>query len=246
MEVHTSFITDVGRKRKANEDSFLSNDWLGLYLVADGMGGHSCGDVASQTAVEVIKGKVEMAQKNGSLKKSPSEVLVEAIKLGNQAVWELSSKMPGCRSMGTTVSGLIFGDTSFFTANVGDSRIYRIRDNTITQLTTDHSLVEEQIAMGTLTREQARTSPVKNVITRALGLSENVEVDTAEFEFNSGDYILLCTDGLNGMVEDEEILKIIRNSGEESLNAAASKLIELANLNGGSDNVTAVLLRIDK
>ena len=242
MEIISSFASDTGRKRKANEDSVLSNDWLGLYLVADGMGGHSCGDVASQTALEVARGKVELAKKNGNLDKDPCKVLLESIELANRAVFELAQGMPNCRSMGTTVTGLVLNGDKLFTGNVGDSRVYRIRDSAMEQLTRDHSLVEEQIALGTITKEQARTSPVRNVITRALGLKETVEVDLTEHDIRDGDFILACSDGLTGMVPDEEILATVLERGSENLNAATTELIELANLNGGTDNITVILL----
>ncbi|MCK4739483.1 MAG: Stp1/IreP family PP2C-type Ser/Thr phosphatase [Deltaproteobacteria bacterium] len=243
MELISSFLTDTGRKRKANEDSGLAADWLGLYVVCDGMGGHSCGDVASQTAIEVIKGSIENAKKKGTLETKPCEVFVDAIKLGNRAVWELSQGMPKCASMGTTMAGVLIHGNTFFTAHVGDSRVYRIRGGKIEPLTRDHSLVEEQIALGTLKREDARNSPVKNVITRAMGLNAEVKVETAQFEALAGDFILICSDGLNGMITDETIEEVINKNTTDTLNATTAELIELANLNGGTDNITVVLLK---
>jgi protein phosphatase len=242
MEIISSYATDIGRKRKMNEDSVLANDWLQLYIVADGMGGHSCGDVASQTAIEVINGRVEMAKKKERLEKKPKETLVDAVCLANTALWELSREMPGCDSMGTTVAGVIVLGETLYVAHVGDSRVYRIRDEGIEQITTDHSLVEEQIALGQITREDAKTSPVRNVITRAMGLKEDVEVETSEHKLQDGDFILICSDGLNGMIDDELMLEIVLRKGRENLNSAMIELIEAANLNGGTDNITVVLL----
>ncbi|MFZ3072058.1 MAG: Stp1/IreP family PP2C-type Ser/Thr phosphatase [Thermodesulfobacteriota bacterium] len=241
MEVVSAFITDRGRKRKLNEDSFLANDWLGVYVVCDGMGGHACGDVASQSAVEVLKAKLELAKK-GNRKVSPAKSFLDAVQLANRAVWEMSSGAAACRSMGTTIAAVMVLDDTCVVAHVGDSRVYRIRDGAIAQLTRDHSLVEEEVMMGIITKAEAKTSSKRNVITRALGLKEEVEIESKEYEIKKGDFLLLCSDGLTGMVEDEDILKIIMSEGAGNLNKAVSILIEHANLNGGDDNITAVLL----
>lgn len=243
MVILSSFVTDTGRKRKSNEDSVLSNDWLGLYLVADGMGGHSCGDVASQTVLEVMRAKVEMDQKKGLLEdeRNALKCFTGAIQLANQAVWELSAKMTKCRSMGTTLVGTLICNDILHIANVGDSRIYRIRGNAIEQITRDHSLVEDEIELGVLTREEARTSPKRNIITRAMGLNKEVKIDTQLQNIADKDFLLICSDGLTGMMEDSDILKIVSTCGED-LNKATAELVELANLNGGDDNITVILL----
>lgn len=244
MEVTGSFGTDTGRKRDANEDAFLSNDWMRLYLVADGMGGHSSGEVASQTTVDVIKASMERAKKSGRLEKEPVECFVDSIRLANTAVWEIGTNSPQCKGMGTTIAGVVvIDDESFLAAHVGDSRVYRVRGEEMEQITRDHSLVEEQIALGYLKREDARTSNVKNVITRALGLGEEVDIETHVHDIEDRDMVLLCSDGLTDMVEDKEILETIL---EEAKNGtpknAVNGLIELANLAGGKDNITALLL----
>jgi protein phosphatase len=243
MVILSSFATDTGRKRKANEDSVLANDWLGLYLVADGMGGHSCGDVASQTVLEVMRAKIEIDQKKGLLEDETTALksFTDAIRLGNRAVWELSAKMTKCRAMGTTLVGALICNDILHVANVGDSRIYRLRGGTIEQITRDHSLVEDEIELGVLTREEARTSPKRNIITRAMGLKEEVKIDTQVHDIVGEDFLLICSDGLTGMVEDSEILKVVTASGE-NLNKATAELIEHANLNGGDDNITIILL----
>lgn len=244
MEINSSFATDVGRKRKVNEDSVLSNDWLKLYVVADGMGGHSFGDVASQTAVELIMRKVEADKLSGTLDGEPARSLVSAIELANKAITEMGKKLAGQGTMGTTVAGVIFAEDRFYTAHVGDSRVYRLRGTQMDRLTVDHSLVEEQVAKGLITPEQALTAPNRNVITRALGLGEDLKVDVGEYAMEVGDFILVCSDGLNGMISDNEIRDIILEKGGKNLNEAVMDLVEHANLNGGKDNVTVVLLNI--
>ncbi len=244
MAISSGSATDVGRKRSANEDSVLAHDDLGLYIVADGMGGHSCGDVASQTVVEVIRGKLEISKSKGRLKDDPGGELKAALELANKAVWELGQSMSGCKSMGTTVNAVIFGKNCFFTANVGDSRSYRISGTAIERLTTDHSLVEEQVAIGAITRDEARTSPVRNVITRAMGQDEDVEVDLLRHEYKKNDMILLCSDGLSGMVDDDAICKLVVEHGTNDLTRGVIALIESANDNGGTDNISVVLIRM--
>ena len=230
-------------KRENNEDSVLASEWLDLYLVADGMGGHSCGDVASQTCVDVIRQSLEGAKKSGRLDKKPSETFVDAIKLANTAVFELSANMPKCRGMGTTIAGVLVLDDTFITAHVGDSRVYRLRNGYLDQITTDHSLVAEQVALGLITPDQARDSNQKNIITRAMGLKEEVEVEVKEHEMMGGDVLLLCSDGLNDMASDEEILITFTEEHKAGgLQGAVGGLIELANVNGGKDNVTVILV----
>ncbi len=245
MEVISSFATDRGRKRTGNEDSLMANDWLGLYLVADGMGGHSCGDVASETTVDVIRATVEEAMKNGILKRNPEKVFLDAIGLANRGVWELATKSVKCRNMGTTITGVVVTEKGFLTANVGDSRVYRIRDGRIEQLTTDHSLVAEEVALGVITSEEAKVSPKRNVITRALGLGETVKVDSVLYEVLDGDRLVICSDGLTAMVSDAEIATIVSKESKSSLNRAVADLIETANLNGGTDNITVVVVHFD-
>ncbi|OGP39320.1 MAG: hypothetical protein A2090_11180, partial [Deltaproteobacteria bacterium GWD2_42_10] len=188
--------TDIGKKRKANEDTFCVADDIGLFLVADGMGGHAAGEIASQVAVEVVKLSL-----TDWLKKGPpnSEIFARAIQLANKAVFEMAVQNRGMKGMGTTLAGILLCNDGFATANVGDSRIYRIRDNAIEQLSKDHSLISQQLSMGLITKEEAKKSAHKNIITRAIGASEFVEVDTRDEDTIENDFVLICSDGLTSM-----------------------------------------------
>jgi len=244
MVIQHAAKTDVGMKRKLNEDSFCVAEDLGLFLVADGMGGHAAGEVASQTAVEVIKNGLADWLKKGNL---GQERFSRVIKLANQAVWEMAQKGSGMKGMGTTVAGILVDlkNGSFTTANVGDSRVYRIRNNGIEQLSTDHSMVGLQLSMGLITKEEAKKSTYKNVITRAVGTAETVDVDSREEKIMAGDAILICSDGLSTLVEDEDILAtFMRNPNDPK--KVCDELISLANFNGGDDNITAVIVRFSE
>ncbi|MDH4226750.1 MAG: Stp1/IreP family PP2C-type Ser/Thr phosphatase [Deltaproteobacteria bacterium] len=246
MKILSGYVTDVGRKRKLNEDSYVVNDSIGLYAVADGMGGHSCGEVASKTATDMLGSMMEVSHKKGTLAKDPLNALTEAIKVANTAVYEMSRKLGPGRSMGTTIAAVAGVNGKIFAAHVGDSRIYKMSSGKIEQIMRDHSLVEEQVARGLITAEQAKTATNKNVITRALGLKEPVEIDTAKIDVAPGDYVLICSDGLNGLVGDDEILKISTADPSLSPEMAAMYLVEKANNNGGDDNITVVLLKFVK
>lgn len=237
MQIRSSWATDVGRKRKVNEDSVSANNGLGLFVVCDGMGGHSCGDMASQTAIEVINGSVSGA--NGKNKES---VLKEAIELANQGIWEISTGRVECKGMGTTVASLLVDEKNkrIITGHAGDSRVYRLRGGELTRLTTDHSLVEEQLALGLISKEEAEVSTQKNVITRALGQRETVQVSLANFDIEDGDLVLICSDGLNNMITDTDIKGIITGDLQD-LDKTVMKLVESANENGGTDNISVVL-----
>lgn len=238
MQIKSSWATDVGRKRKVNEDSVSANDSLGLFVVCDGMGGHSCGDMASQTAIEIINGSI--ASGNG---KNKEGVLKEAIKLANQGIWEISIGRVECKGMGTTVASVLLDEKNkkMITGHAGDSRVYRLRGSELVQLTEDHSLVEEQLAMGLISKEEAEKSTQKNVITRALGQRGSVEVSLSTFDIEDGDLVLICSDGLNNMVTDSQIKGIITEDLID-LDKSVMKLVENANENGGTDNISVVLL----
>ncbi|OGP07978.1 MAG: hypothetical protein A3G39_06690 [Deltaproteobacteria bacterium RIFCSPLOWO2_12_FULL_43_16] len=231
--------TDVGRKRKLNEDAFCAAEDIGLFLVADGMGGHAAGEIASQTAVEVVRMSL-----TDWLKKGPpnSEVFARAIQLANKAVFEMAAKGSGMKGMGTTIAGILICNGSLVAANVGDSRVYRIRNNNIEQLSTDHSVVGMQLSMGLITEEEAKKSAYKNVITRAIGIKGAVEVDTQDENIMKDDFMLACSDGLTSLVEDSDILNIVKQCGG-NLDRACEELIGLANFNGGDDNITVVLVK---
>ena len=240
--------TDKGLFRSNNEDRFgIFKDPM-LLIVADGMGGHAAGEIASQIAVDTtfdqIKKFYTSEQKiSGVFDPKLSEEakqLSAAIRAANQVIYLAAQDNKAWRGMGTTIAAVWLTSLKrALIAHVGDSRVYLVRDKTIRQLTRDHSIIGEQIQQGLLTQEEARDSQIKNFITRALGHRQEVEVDVAELTIQPDDILLLCTDGLNSMVSDEEILSIV--SQEKELAEKCDKLIEQANQNGGRDN-TAVIL----
>jgi len=246
-------LTDVGVTRRHNEDSFHVDNEIGLFVVADGVGGQNAGEVASRMSVEVIKTHFRKARDEsvpfvGQPDKKMSEAtnrLASAIRLANQVVHESSKSNPAMKGMGSTVVAITVTDSgNLAIAHAGDSRAYLLRHGGIFQLTNDHSLVAEQVRQGLISEEEARNSKVKNVITRALGAMEEVDVDMDEQPLEDGDMVLLCSDGLTNMVDDDTIQGIIEAS--QSMEDACSRLIKLANQNGGKDNITAVLARAEK
>ena len=233
LKVVVAAVTDVGRVRvgQPNEDSFLDQaDRLGLVAVADGMGGHNAGEVASATALEALRAAV-----------ASGEPLREAIEGANEAVLEKSESNREFYGMGTTLTaGMLGTDGSLTIGHVGDSRAYFIRGGELRQITDDHSLVEELVRGGELTPEQAEVHPQRSIITRALGIDPQVDVDVYPIELQAGDRILLCSDGLTTMVRPEEIANIL--GGEPDPRRAAQLLVDAANAAGGEDNITAVIV----
>lgn len=235
----TYSITDVGKRREMNQDYvFASDQPVGnlpnLLIVADGMGGHKAGDLASRYAVETMVEYIRDAKKE----ERPIPLLGAAIHTANDAVAAKAKSSRDLEGMGTTVVAAVVQGEYLYIANVGDSRLYLI-DREIEQITRDHSLVEEMIRVGELKREDARKHPDRNVITRAVGVHTPVKIDFFDVKLERGDIILLCSDGLTNMVEDPEILRIVRKSS--SLKEAAQKLVNEANKNGGKDNISVVL-----
>jgi PPM family protein phosphatase len=224
-------VTDVGRVRDGNEDDFLDqSNRLGLVAVADGMGGHRAGEVASATALEALRAAV-----------ASGEPLRDAIEGANDAVLEKSVSDQEFHGMGTTLTaGMLGSDGHLVVGHVGDSRAYLVRDGELSQITDDHSLVEEMVRSGELTPEQAEVHPRRSVITRALGIDPQVEVDEYPIELQPGDRILFCSDGLTTMVRPDEIASIL--SREQDLRRAAQLLVDAANAAGGEDNITAVII----
>ena len=220
--------TDIGKKRAQNQDSiFFCDEPVGpqpnLYIVADGMGGHKAGDVASRTAIECVTEYIKESTLNNSV-----SVLKRAIVYANDKIYRMARENEDLKGMGTTL-----------VANIGDSRLYFI-DNDIRQVTLDHSLVEELIRSGQLDRNKGRNHPEKNIITRALGISDKVMIDFFELDMKENDRILLCSDGLTNMIEDDEIKEIVmEDSGD--ITAAVEKLIDRANYYGGKDNISVVV-----
>ncbi|MCR4763180.1 MAG: Stp1/IreP family PP2C-type Ser/Thr phosphatase [Lachnospiraceae bacterium] len=233
-------ITDIGRKRKLNQDYvFTSVERVGnlsnVFIVADGMGGHKAGDYASRFTVETVVEEIA-----SSYERNPEVILGDAIDAANRKLRMKAAEDERLFGMGTTfVASTILGGT-LKVANVGDSRAYLIRDGAISQITRDHSLVEEMVRMGGIDRETARRHVDKNIITRAVGATEKVDVDYFEIPLKKGDLILMCSDGLTNMVSDEDILSIVTR--RENLVKKARTLIDTANENGGRDNIAVVLV----
>lgn len=236
--------TDTGLAREHNEDSFLINRELGLFLVADGMGGHAGGEIASRLTVEAVERGVLGAQgriREAATRGEVAEALEGAVQGACKQVYERSLSDPRLFGMGTTLSGLLLVGRSAWVAHVGDSRVYLLRKGGIRRLTEDHSLVQEQIRAGILTPDEARHSNLRNIITRSVGFEASVPVDILQEEMRGGDTFLLCSDGLSNLVEDEEIAWIAQTMPGEAL---AEALIQLANERGGDDNITAVVVHI--
>lgn len=236
-------ITDVGRKRSMNQDSiFFTDEPIGplgnLYIVADGMGGHKAGDVASRTAIEAATEYIRESETG-----NPVSLLKRAIIYANDKVYRLAQSDPeDYAGMGTTFVAAVVEDGVMYVANIGDSRLYTAGSD-IRQITMDHSLVEELIRSGQLDRNMGRNHPEKNIITRALGIAENVVPDFFEVELSADDRILLCSDGLSNMIEDDELYDIINET--DSLEATGKKLVDRANYYGGRDNISAIVVAID-
>lgn len=232
-------ITDVGQRRVTNQDFvYRSDEPVGnlpnLYIVADGMGGHKAGDYASHyTAETLIESVTEDEEKN------PIKIIRKAIEKANERVLEKSLADEELAGMGTTVVVATVIGHYLYVANVGDSRLYLITDK-ITQITKDHSLVEEMVRIGEINREQARNHPDKNIITRAVGIKKEVKIDFFGMRLEKGDLILMCSDGLSNMLEDREIEEIIKKGGE--LSEIVDELVERANQNGGKDNIAVILI----
>ena len=232
-------LTDIGRKRQLNQDYiYLTENPVGnlpnLFIVADGMGGHKAGDYASDLAVETV-----VKEAGASLEKSPSRILGHAITIANRILRQRASENFALSGMGTTLVAATCIGRFLEVANVGDSRLYVIGDE-IVQITEDHSLVEEMVRMGGIGREEARNHPDKNIITRAIGARDDVEVDFFNLELQTGDMVLRCSDGLTNMVDDETICRILKNG--KSLRDRVEELVRTANENGGRDNISVIVI----
>ncbi len=240
--MQTFSMTDKGRTRNTNQDYvFCEENAVGsfpnLFIVADGMGGHNAGDTASRMCVEEVVSQIEQ-----STKVTPIGIFEQAVAAANEKVFQASLSEKALNGMGTTiVAAVVLGDTAYI-VNVGDSRLYVYKD-TFRQVTIDHSLVEEMVQSGKLLKEDMRTHPNKNIITRALGTNSEVKADCFEIEVDEGDVLLLCSDGLSNMLEDEKIERIIR-SNRENMGEAGKQLVKAANEAGGKDNISVVLIQV--
>jgi len=233
--------TDVGVVRSGNEDNYLMLSDRGIFIVADGMGGHAAGEVASEMAVRIASR--EIGSTRGLTEPQVGERIRSAIRVANDAIFERTLAEHDKRGMGTTATVLVLMRGRYLVGQVGDSRAYLLRDGQFTQLTKDHSYVQEQVDAGVLTPEQARVHPYSNVITRCVGASVDVVPDLYFGALKPGDIVLLASDGLTGMLEDELLVKIL--SGEGDPQTWVDKMIAEANRRGGLDNITAIVVRID-
>jgi protein phosphatase len=252
MRVRFSGETNVGITRDHNEDSFYLPVRERLAIVADGMGGHASGEVASRLAVDTIVGHFQTTENEQELtwpykvdrgQRFQTNRLVSAIKLANLKIYEEADRNSDCRGMGTTVVTTIFADGALLIGHVGDSRLYRLRGGKLEQMTQDHSLLNDYVKMKRLSPGEIANFPHKNVIVRALGMKPSVEVDVIVDQPRLGDIYMLCTDGLSGMVSDEELAGLA--ASETDLDKLCERLIAAANANGGLDNITVVCARLE-
>ncbi len=244
-------VTDVGKVRDHNEDAIGSQPDIGLWVLADGMGGYNAGEVASGIAVKTIIELVTQACKtekrtdieSGTGYMRQTIVLRDAILRANKVINQTAQSQPQCEGMGTTLVASLFYDNKVSIAHVGDSRMYRLRGNRFEQITMDHSLLQELVDRGFYSQEEAQRSTNRNYVTRALGVEANVDVEVQEIDVQKGDYFLMCSDGLPDMVEDEDIHLTISTFSND-VRTVGEQLIKLTNDNGGRDNVSVILVRV--
>jgi serine/threonine protein phosphatase PrpC len=250
MKIISFGKTDTGKTRNNNEDSYLVDDGMGLYAVADGIGGHEGGEVASRMAIEGLS-QIVRERCSGAGNTTAHGVFAEddpcgaalsrAFTLANGAIRRAAEDNPALLHMGTTMTALLFHEATAHLTHVGDSRAYRLRAGILTQVTEDHTVIADQVRAGLLTPGQAQKSPYRHVITRALGIDPELAVDNRTIEVRPDDTFLLCTDGLTEMVDDETILRIVKDASPQE---AAERLVREANDRGGVDNITVVVIQI--
>ncbi|MCL2592343.1 MAG: Stp1/IreP family PP2C-type Ser/Thr phosphatase [Defluviitaleaceae bacterium] len=238
-------LSDVGLVRTKNEDSFIVitepiNILENLLIVADGMGGHKAGEIASSLSVKTF---VEHIKNTNFSEEQILDNLTDGVRVANYEVLKLSSSNPDFEGMGTTFTACSIYNNKLYVSHIGDSRLYVINDDGITQITHDHSYVAEILKSGEITKEEAKVHPRRNALTRAIGISSEVEVDGFLYSLKKGDKVLICSDGLTDMIDENEILQIVEN---KSLEDGLKELIYIANKNGGMDNITAILAEIEE
>jgi protein phosphatase len=254
MRTVSAGLTDVGRRRTINEDSYFADDALGFYVVADGVGGHSKGEIASQEAVEQLENWIRRAgddlekcfertrRGDAEARWEIRRLLENGVQSACYMVFGMAELDPDKRGMSTTLSAVVINGGFCYAAHVGDSRVYRVRGDHVLQITEDHTLINYKLKHGLITPEQAETASGKNVITRAVGHKDYVQVDTADVDVAAGDRLLLCTDGLHGyLTADSEVVDLI---GAGSLESGVQAAIALANQRGGKDNITALAVEV--
>lgn len=246
-------LSDVGQRRDHNEDAIASDIEIGLLVLADGMGGYKAGEVASEIAILTMLAELKetMAQLDPgqvdpvSGMQAESMLLMDAAAKANASIFSVSESQPQCAGMGTTLVAALFTNNKVLVGHIGDSRMYRLRGDWFEQLTEDHSLLQEQLSSGLITPEQAKLSNNKNLVTRAVGIDPEVELEVHEHDVEVGDIYLLCSDGLTDLVEDAEIHEVL--SGLSSnLAMAANQLVQMANDLGGKDNISVILAKVLK
>lgn len=252
MKTRSHGISSVGKVRDHNEDAFLIKTDENIYVVADGMGGHAAGEVASDIAVRTVSGFIHNMDEDSTWPfdtdpglSHEGNRLATAIRMGNRRVVQAVEKNAAYTGMGTTLVSLFLKSGIAYIGHVGDSRAYLVRGGDISRLTVDHSWVNTQIQAGTMTPETAKTHPLRNVITRALGSEEDVSVDIIEIPVEEEDTYILCSDGLSSMLEDREILRIMEEGGDD-IALSCEKLVDAANEKGGEDNITVVIVKVDE
>lgn len=239
MKTNSWCVTDRGLRRDSNQDSFLINHDLGLYIVADGMGGHSGGEVASSIAVSVAE---QVLLQNRRTKKSPRDLIVQVYEEASRQIFDMAMhKRPELAGMGTTMVVALVTQQNIYIGNVGDSRCYLYKATNLWQITEDHSLINEQVRSGALSYEQAKVQTARNVITRSVGYERSVTCDVYERQLAPGEIYLLCSDGLSSLVSDSVIRSIIQNQNPSSI---AQKCVDEALAHGGDDNVTVLVLEV--
>jgi PPM family protein phosphatase len=249
LKIEARGVTDVGKRRDHNEDALLVDEELGLFIVADGMGGHAGGGTASRLAVETMQAAISDARTaepdafgtgRGVDESAVADVLRQAVEEACAVIFRAAQDDPELAGMGTTVTAALVDGRSACIAHVGDSRCYLVREGRIYQVSEDHSLVNEQLKAGVISAEEAKHSRFRNIITRSVGFEQAVQVDLLGVELEGGDALVLCCDGLSNLVDDAEILAIVE---ESPLDLAPGRLVALANDRGGDDNITVVVLR---
>jgi serine/threonine protein phosphatase PrpC len=242
VKLKVSGKTDVGMIRSGNEDSFQVDEERRVFIVADGMGGHAAGEVASEMAVQIVMREIKDVSDLSD--GSATKMLGEALKLANRAIHDRTITEVDKQGMGTTASVLMLQGSRYLIGQVGDSRVYLLRDGALKQVTKDHSYVQEQVDLGNLTPEQARYHPYSNVITRCVGASPEVEPDVYTGEARTGDIFLVASDGLTGMVDDRRLAQLLMSRAEPE--RKVQSLIAEANGRGGLDNITAIVVQVDE
>lgn len=247
MSFYSSGLSHIGQKRLTNQDAIYLNRQKSVFIVADGMGGHQGGDVASAIAIKCIP--EYLSKHMGQNPQDPAAILTESIKKANEEIIKKGGENPHLKDMGTTVVCFFFKGRSLYVGNVGDSRAYLIKEGELFQLSKDHSMVQEKINMGLYTREQAAQDPQKNILIRSVGLEKDISVDIFQYEVEKNDLFLLCSDGLHGQVSDSDLIKLTNReisdpskANRKCLEKTVAQMVALANDNGGSDNISTILV----